>query len=179
MKFLPAPALVGLSCLSLCHAVLADGAARVIPRPQIEDYGRELVPLGPQAEKFRVSFKNISPAESAAGKHGFRLLSKRLTLLGAGDATIEEGRGKAQFVITKSSPKELSRMLRDHGAKEEVTGKRLEQAYTLVCRPAGRNGGSVQITACSDLGIYYGLVSLCQLLAKDGRVWILGCVEHA
>jgi hypothetical protein len=167
MKRLPTPLVIGLSCLILCYPAPADESARVIPRPQIEDYGRGLVQLGPPGTQFKVSFKNISPADSAAGKRGFRLLSKRLTLLGGGEATIEEGRGKAQFVITKSSAKEFSRMLRAHGAKEEVTGKRLEQAYTLVCRPAGRNRGSVQINACSDLGIYYGLVSLCQLLDKD------------
>jgi hypothetical protein len=167
MKLPALPVLVGLSCLSLCQPVLADGAARVIPRPQIEDYGQGLLHLGPPATHFTVSFKNISPAESAACEHGFRLLSKRLTLLGAGNATIEEGRGDARLAITKASAKEFSRMLGDYGAKEEVTGKRLEQAYTLVCRPADRNRGSVQLTACSDLGIYYGLVSLCQLLDKD------------
>jgi hypothetical protein len=167
MKLLPAPLLVGLTCLILCHSVPADESARVIPRPQMEDHGRGLVQLGIPGRQFKVSFKNINPAESAAGKNGFRLLSKRLTLLGGGDTTFEEGRGKAHFVITKFSAKEFSRILRDHGAKEEVTGKRLEQAYTLVCRPAGRNRGSVQITGCSDLGIYYGIVSLCQLLDKD------------
>ena len=169
MKFSPLPVIVGLSCLSLCHAVLADGAARVIPRPQIQDYGHGLIQWEPQAAHFKVAFKNISPAASAACKNGFQFLSKRLTLLGAGDATIEERRGQAHLVITRSSAKDFSRMLCDRGALGEVTGKRLEQAYALVCRPAYRNRGSVQITACSDLGIYYGLVSLCQLLDKDER----------
>ena len=119
--------------------------------------------------RFKVSFKNVSPAESPASARGLRLLSKRLTLLGAGDATIAAGRGNAQVVITRTPAKALGRMLRSQGAGESVTGKRLEQAYTLVCRPAAPNRGIIQITACSDLGIYYGLVSLCQLLDKGAE----------
>ena len=68
MKLLPAPLLVGLTCLILCHSVPADEPARVIPRPQIEDHGRGLVQLGLPTAKFKASFKNINPAESAAGK---------------------------------------------------------------------------------------------------------------
>lgn len=161
------PALTALSCLTLCQPVLAEGAAGVIPRPQIEDYGRGSARFEPHAAQFKVAFKNINPAESAPCEGGLRLLSKRLKLLGGGEVTVEAGRGDAQVVITKASVKQLSRMLRGHGAREEATGKRLEQAYTLVCRPAYRGRGVVQIAAYSELGIYYALVSLCQLLDKD------------
>ena len=166
MKYSAAHLLAALSCLSLGEPVFAGGAGRVLPHPQIEDYGRGVFQLGPQAARFTVSFKGISPSESAACQNGFRRLSKRLTLLGAGGITIEARGGDAQFVITKASAKQFSRLLREQGAREMLTGKRLEQAYTLVCRHRYRNRASVQVTACSELGIYYGLVSLCQLLDK-------------
>ena len=164
MKFSPAFVFTALFCLSGSQPAFADWAERVTPRPQIEDYGRGVLQLGPQAAQFTMAFKNISPAESTACRSGFRLLSKRLALLGAGGPTVEERRGNAQLVVTRVSPKQFTRMLREQGAKEALTGKRLEQAYTLVCRPTYRNRGSIQVTACSELGIYYGLVSLCQLL---------------
>jgi hypothetical protein len=169
MRLSSARAWVGLWCLSFCPVVPAGEAAGVSPRPQVEDYGRELVRFETQAAPIRVSFKNTGPGESAACASGLRLLSKRLMQLGAGAATPEAREGRAQLQISKTSPAALSRFLRKQGAREAVAGKRLEQAYTLVCRPAYRNRGAIQITACSELGIYYGLVSLCQLLDKDAN----------
>jgi hypothetical protein len=168
MTIRPLALLVGLSCLGLGSSALADGSARVSPRPQIEEYGRGLIRFEVPAVPFSVSLKNVNPAESPACERGIRLLTKRLERLDAGKVTVENGRGKAQLVITKASVGEFIRALRRTGAKETVTGKQLEQAYTLVCRPTQRNRGSIQITACSDLGVYYGLVSLCQLLDKEG-----------
>ena len=169
MKFFITSAIAGLICLGSGQTALADGATGVLPRPQVEDCGRGLIRFDPHAAPFKVSFQNISPSDSAACERGFRLLSKRLALLGAGSPALEEKPGQAQLVITRASAKAFSRTLSSLGGREALTGKRLEQAYTLVCRPAYRNRGAIQITACGDLGIYYGLVSLCQLLDKDGQ----------
>jgi hypothetical protein len=157
----------GLSGVILCQPVLADGAARVIPRPQVENYGDGAIPLATRAGKVQVVFQNTSPADFAARNQSFRILSKRLRLLGAGDTTIGTSQSKAQIVITKTTPREFSRALRKHSGAEEITGKRLEQAYTLKCRTASKGRGQVHIKACSDLGIYYGAVSLCQLTDQD------------
>jgi hypothetical protein len=154
-------------CLTLCHPTLAGEVARVIPRPQIENYGGEMARFETHATQFKLAFKNLNLAESAACEAGLRLLSSRLKVLGGGEVTVEMRRRNAQVMATKVSAKQLSRMLRGHGAREEVAGKRLDQAYTLVCRRAYRGRGAVRVAACSELGIYYGLVSLCQLLDKD------------
>ena len=159
--------LVGLSCLGFSQSPLAGGAAEVIPRPQIAHSEGGLVKLSAGSGPLQVSFRGTSPAESSTCAQGLQLLSKRLTLLGAGGAALETDQRNAQVVGAKLSPQAFSRMLRSQGAPKEITGKRLEQTYTLVCKPADGKQGSVQITACSDLGIYYALVSLCQLLEKS------------
>ena len=159
MKFSPLPVIVGLSCLSLCHAVLADGAARVIPRPQIEDYRSGLIQWEPQAAHFKVAFKNISarrhppPARTDSSS-----CPNDSTLLSTGDATIEERRGQAHLVMRQVFSQGFSRMLRDRGALGEVTGANgwSKPVHWCVARLT-EIAGSVQITACSDLGIYYGL----------------------
>jgi len=148
---------------------MSTEVAGLIPKPQVARYGKGLVQFEPRAVPFKVSFRNTSPAESPACERGLQLLSKRMMLLGAGGATIEVESGKAQVVVTKSPAKAFSRTLRSLGCRETVMGKRLQQAYTLVCRPAARDQGVIQIAACSDLGVYYGLVTLCQLLDKDAE----------
>ena len=168
MRLLPRLVGAGLSCTIICLPVSAAEIPHVIPHPQIEDVGKGMVRLGPASAGVKVSFKNISPDESPAFKQGFQLLSKRLKRLGAGDPVREAREKQAQIVITKSSVKDFNRSLRSLGAKQTLNGKRLEQAYTLVCRPTSGNRRAVQITASTDLGIYYGLVSLCQLLDRDG-----------
>jgi hypothetical protein len=167
MRLLPMLIGAGLSGVILCQPVLADGAARIIPRPQVENYGDDLIPLATRAGKVQVVFKNTSPADSAACNQTFRILSKRLRLLGADDTVIGTSQAKAQIVVIKTSPREFSRDLRKHSGAEKITGKRLEQAYTLECRTASKGRGQVHIKACGDLGIYYGAVSLCQLMDQD------------
>jgi hypothetical protein len=122
----------GLTGFIWSHAAPPADVPRVIPCPQIEDYG-----------------------EGSA-------------ILGARATVVEKGRGDAPIRVTKVSPWQLARSLRESGAGAVITGKRLAQAYTLEARgPADRRGG-VRITAASDQGIYYALVSLCQLLDRDG-----------
>jgi hypothetical protein len=169
MKILSAHLAAGLCSVSLAVAAPADQPARVIPRPQVEDYGNGLAGLGERGAEFNVSLKSVKSTESAALRCGLSLLFKRLELLGASSPAVRETPGEAQLVITKSSAKEFLRTLRSSGAGEDLNGKRLDQAYTLVSRPASPNGSVVQVTGCSDLGIYYALVSLCQLLDKDER----------
>ena len=159
--------------IMFCQPMLAisgsSGAPRVIPRPQMEEHGQGTIQLGQRDANCKVSFRNIRPEESAPCNQGFRLLSKRLTLLGAGNTILEKVQSEAQIVIEKALVEDFSRILRDHGVKEVVTGKRLEQAYVLECRTSSGNRGSVYITACGDLGIYYGFISLCQLMDNDNK----------
>jgi hypothetical protein len=169
MKRIVIMALAGLCCLTLSWSISAAEMACVSPRPQVEQYGEGMVVFNAQAVPFQVSFRNTGPAQSRACESGLKLLSKRLEVLGAGKATLEEERGAAQVVITRYSPAEFAQLLHRQGAREPVTGKLLEQAYTLVCGPAYRNRGSIQISACGEFGLYYALVSLCQLLDRDGQ----------
>lgn len=164
----------GAVFLTLILTALAAETPRVIPQPQIEDYGKGMASLGTAAASFKVSFKGVGPAASPAAKQGFDLLAKRLKSLGAGSPSIETKKRAAQIVITKTSAKDFNRTLRKLGAKETLDDKRLEQAYTLVCRATSGNRRAVEITAVTDLGIYYALVSLCQLLekAEQGGVFV-------
>lgn len=156
-------------CLIWCQPTLADGDARVIPRPQIEEYGERVAQLGERGSRLSVSFRNTGLKDSPACGRGLQLLRKRLTRLGAGQVALENGRGDAQIQITRVPPRELGEVLLRRGAKERITGKRLEQAYVLDCR-AGSNGrGSAHLRACGDPGIFYGLVSLCQLVEQGDQ----------
>jgi len=167
MRLVPVLAGVGLSSVIVSQLAAADGAARVIPRPQVENYGDGVIPLAASAAKVDITFKNTSPSDSGACHQALRILSMRLKLLGAGDTTVGTSQSKAEIVITKAAPREFSLALRKHSGEEKITGKRLEQAYALECRAASKGRGRVHITACTDLGIFYGAVSLCQLMDQD------------
>ncbi len=174
MRLLPNLIWVGLSCSILCLATLAAETPRVIPHPQIEDYGQKAIRLETPKAGLRIACKQISPTDSPACQQGITLLSKRLKFLGATAVVFETKEREANIVLTKSPAKDFNRTLRKLGAKETLDGKRLEQAYTLVCRAASGNRRAVEITAGTDLGIYYALVSLCQLLekAEQGDVFV-------
>jgi hypothetical protein len=116
-----------------------------------------------------VSFKGIRSDVPGPGQQSLRLLSKRLTQLGAESVTVEKGQGEVDIVVERTSPLSIGRMVQSFGTKTTLSGKRLEQAYVLESRAVSGTRGSVRITAGSDFGMHYGLVSLCQLLENNGQ----------
>lgn len=159
--------MAGLLIATPFFPAVASESPRVIPHPQIELVGNTTILLGPTAAGIKLSFKHISLDESPAGKQGLQLLTRRLNRLGAGGVVVENKERDAQIVISKLPVRDFNRALRKLGGKEALTGKRLEQAYTLTCTSTRGNRRAIQVTAVSDLGIYYALVSLCQLLEKS------------
>jgi hypothetical protein len=90
---------------------------------------------------------------------GADLLSKRLRKLGTDFAVIDEP--TAVLALRKVSAADMGKELRGK-AGENPGGKHLAQAYLLEA-----GDGRVTITSCSDLGLYYGLVSLVQVVQSN------------
>jgi len=162
--------LTAITCgLSVFRPQPALGNATIIPHPQIEEYGGSSVQIGRSAERLTIAFRNVNLSEAAACHKGFQLLSKRLKLLGVSKLVVEKGRGDAHIEVTRMSPRQFRDFLLKQGAQEGISGKRLEQAYALECRAVSKGRGSIRLCACSDLGAFYGLVSLCQLIERDAQ----------
>ena len=144
----------------------SEETPRVIPRPQIEKYKPGTIQLGERGAPLTVSFNHNPP--TAVGEQGFRLLSKRLTQLGAGRVSRAQGIAEADIQVEKISIEDFNRKLQQISGRGPVSGKRLEQAYVLESGTAASKRGVVRIAACTDLGIHYGLVSCCQLVFTNG-----------
>jgi hypothetical protein len=79
-----------------------------------------------------------------------------------------------QIIVERCSDQRMSQILRMEGIREEIDERRLAQAYYLRAQQSYDRSPIVTIRACSDLGLYYGLVSLCQLLDENetGQPWL-------
>ena len=143
----------------------APPAGRILPRPRIESLRPEAVTLARKGQKLSV---RLEAAAGPAGREGVKLLDRRLRGLGAGGAS-PVGAAAAQnpppVTVSLCTPAELAEQLRVHAA-EKLAPPRLRQAYSLKITRADA-GGRVRIAAAADRGLYYGLVSLCQLLDAD------------
>jgi hypothetical protein len=99
--------------------------------------------------------------DSAAVNGGIDLLSMRLEKLGSGCTVVDES--PAAVNLRRISSADLGEQLNET-AGETPDEECLAQAYLLEARD-----GQVTITACSDLGLYYGLVSLVQLVHSNRK----------
>lgn len=138
----------------------------VSPTPQIEHYANKLFVLSEIETTIPVFLENLKLDESAPLDNGLTLFSKRLEYLGGGKLTFLESQKKAKIIITRCSEKEMEELLKKQGVKEKIEGKRLAQSYYLTTENHGFKSRVISIQASGDLGLYYGLVSLCQLVDK-------------
>jgi hypothetical protein len=135
----------------------------VIPRPRIEKYGQKIITLTEPGQTVAVIIVNSSIDQSKPIDEGIKLFSKRLGLLNDSKIEIVAMQGDHQIKIDYSTEEEMTRILQEEGVDEKVEGKRLSQSYYLETKKISGKNPLVEIRSCSDLGLYYGLVSLCQL----------------
>jgi len=140
----------------------AVGGTDTIPRPRIEVAHDGHVVLA-EAGKPVALVKSGVPGEAMPVQKGLDLLATRLRSLGT--AGIEENGRSATLTVTRVSAEELTGQLNE-AANEKLDAKRLSQAYTLRAMD-----DRVSISACGELGLYYGLVSLTQMawLDREGK----------
>jgi len=150
-------------------ASAAPDMPRVMPRPKVERYGASWAPLTEASQTLLVGMPNAEGECPTAVREGLALLSRRLKALGAGAAGAEQAEAgdPCHVVVELCSEERLSEVLHTKGAEETLKAKRLQQAYVLECAPPQDGHPVVSIQSCNGLGAYYGLVSLCQLLAQD------------
>jgi len=138
-------------------------APSVIPRPRIENYGADIVTLAEPGKTINIFISNSSRDQSKPIDEGIKLFSKRLALLNDSKTEIVTMQGNHQINIDYCAEEEMTEILQEEGVDEKVEGKRLSQSYYLETKNISGQNSMVEIRSCSDLGLYYGLVSLCQL----------------
>ena len=108
-----------------------------------------------------VSYESAESSPAALAE-GLRLLDARLKTLKCSLRQTKAAAGRAGIVFEKCSAQTMAAVLSAGGVKEPLEHKRLAQAYHLTVTPQGK--GRVTLRASDDLGLYYGIVSLVQLL---------------
>jgi len=146
----------------------------VIPKPRIEKYGKKSLILDKKETTITLYISNSSNQNTEPIDEGINLFSKRLKSLSDIELDILTESGGHQINIDLCTKQELSGILSEENIKEVVEGKRLDQAYYLEIGEASGNNPEVTIKACSNLGLYYGLVSLIQLVDsnEEGQIWL-------
>jgi len=144
----------------------------VIPRPRIEKYGEKSLILDKKEKIITLYISNSSNQNAGPIDEGINLFSKRLKSLSNVELDILTESGDHQIIIDLCTKQELSGILSEEDIQDAVEGKRLDQAYYLEVTEASGNNPEVTIKACSNLGLYYGLVSLIQLIDSndDGQI---------
>ena len=170
---------LGIMICAICVAVVysEEGKAelpRVIPRPRIEEYGQNSLPVAGNGKAVSIRISHPEKGQAKQIEEGLVLLSRRLGLLGGAKVEVLGASESHQILVERCSDQKMSEILQMEGIREEVDGKRLAQAYYLRVQQSHDRSPIVTIRACSDLGLYYGLVSLCQLLDrnKTGQPWL-------
>lgn len=160
-----------LSCVLMAlflPAASAGGPGRpitnVIPRPRTVKAAGPILPLGKDGE-VRAAFVGVSAEDAGAVERGRCLVEARLEELGARCRVVEKQAG-ADLVVRQVDDHKLRRLLKGLGASEAVESDRLRQAYVIRSRA---DGGQVRVTVtgCCQRGLFYGLVSLCQLVDES------------
>ncbi len=138
---------------------------RIIPKPRVENYTGNLLPFANKGGTISISIPDITGSGNPV-KNGLKLFTKRLDLLGGIKVDISDLPENAQIKFEKYSEKQMLKSLQKEGATEKPDAKKLSQAYFVE---VGKNNDVpfVSVKACSDLGFYYGLVSLCQIVDNN------------
>jgi len=154
----------GLLAFALLTSLPSEATAKqlssqIIPRPRIEKLTGGTVTLADAGGAISVS----GELRSAAVMEGLGLLAARVKALGC---SIRDD-NRATIVFEKCPAKTMAEILSARGVKEVLEPKRLAQAYHLAVAADGK--GRVTIRASGDLGLYYGIVSLIQLVEPDSK----------
>ncbi len=141
---------------------VASSATLVCPRPAIEKAtGTRLVLAG----KSRPLTIDLPEAAEGPLVEGLALLRARSGRLGFALATGDAG--LASIRLSRCDDQTLAGWLKDHGVAQKLEAGRGRQAYHLAVKSSSNGTPVVNIQATHDWGLYYAMVTLCQLLDVD------------
>lgn len=136
----------------------------ILPRPVIEKASGERVVLIPPRMRLTIA----SPDQATpAITEGITLIGSRAEALGYKIALDEPA--KAQIILTRCSEQTMASLLKSHDLEQKLEPDRLKQAYHLLVDPSPSARACVQIQAVHDWGLYYGMVTACQILDTTDR----------
>jgi len=131
----------------------------IIPRPVVEKASGQRVVLIPPRMRLTIA----SPDQATPTiTEGITLINNRAKALGYKIAVDEPA--KAQIVLTRCSEETMAGLLKTHQIEQKLDPDRMKQAYHLLVDPSPSAKACIQIQAVNDWGLYYGMVSACQIL---------------
>jgi len=141
----------------------AAEATMVLPRPAVEVLGEGTVRLTAKGGDLAVAW----PAGAVQGAilEGRKLLLRRLKALG--HTLSESDASEAAVVVARCDEATLAGLCERHNLAPLLEANRRRQAYHLQAGTTAGGKPRVALRAVSDWGLYYGLVTLCQLLDVD------------
>jgi len=148
----------GLHCAPR-NASVNTVQSSIIPRPKIENLSATAITLVHTRADLKIS---IPDGETGPVAEGIALLSKRLERLGYALSRDPSG----QVMVAYCSESTMQNLLQAHGCREQLEIERMKQSYHLAIQETEKHV-AIKIEAPYPLGIYYGIVSLCQLLATN------------
>lgn len=140
----------------------------ISPRPRFQTSSEKFLELTDNRNEITVFVSTRANRLSNPLNEGLELLSKRLERIGNAKMQVSE-KSSHRIFIDQCTDKKMQSILRDAGVKEQLDGKRLLQAYYLLVQQSGQGKPVVTVRASGEPGLYYGLVSLCQLINSDER----------
>ncbi len=134
----------------------------IIPRPRVEKMTGDALVL--VAKDAPLSIAVRAEAVGAVAE-GAELLKRRLEHLGHDVA--EGNSAPPQIVVTRCSDGVVAELIKSHDIRGTLEPERIKQAYYLASERTPAGTPIVNLKAAHDLGLFYGMVSLSQLLEVD------------
>lgn len=146
---------------SMARAEQIAASTLVSPRPVIEKVTGEKLTLANKDHAFKVFlFKEAGAPIS----EGIKLLKRRQAALGYHVQGVDES---SFIILTRCDRATFSRLLKKHGIGEDIEPNRMRQAYSLTVETAANKAVRVTVQAVDDWGLFYGMVSLSQLMEAN------------
>lgn len=165
--------MLGITPPLAVSAALAAADISVLPRPQLNERSGQLLALDGRDAVMGLVCRNVALGKYRPAGLGVQLVASRVEHLGGRFLEADPAGAQAVLVVERIPADGLARRLREQGLATGLSERRLAQAYVLRC---GREGcrATVTVRACGTLGLYYGLLSACQLVDKDadGRLYV-------
>ena len=138
----------------------------LLPRPRVVKTGHTTHRLGRPGQALALGCENKETARSALAQEGLRVLRAALVAQGAAEPRIGDPPADAAVVLERCPFQALAVSLKAAGLEDAPDSPRAREAYLLTVE-AGPDGARVRLRAAGDLGIYYGCLTLGQMLRQD------------
>ncbi|MHC4799341.1 MAG: beta-N-acetylglucosaminidase domain-containing protein [Planctomycetota bacterium] len=142
-----------------------SGITNIIPRPKVEAVSKKPLIIAEKNTPICIDLGNTPT--SGPVTEGLKLLKKRLQILAQPVAT--EKTEKPQIIIRQCSKMEMIYICKYHGLLPYWSSLRFRQCYDILMKKTKEGVPEVTIRSRDERGLFYGIVSLCQLLEKDDQ----------